>query len=208
MDLLIPGPAGELEATLWTPPKTVAARAACVVCHPHPLFGGSMSSSVVFRTARGLQLAGLNVLRFNFRGVGKSEGTHDGHGGEADDLGAALDWLAREFPDLPLWAGGFSFGSRTAAYRASVDRRIRRVVLVTMPVAKFDCSFLREVEQPGLIVMAGTDEYGTLAELRRLFPDLHAGLEIQEIGAANHFFEGVTAELQRRVYDYAQRVLE
>ncbi len=167
-----------------------------------------MNSTAVFRTARGLQLAGLQVLRFNFRGVGQSEGTHDGHGGEADDLGAALDWLERESPGVPLWAGGFSFGSRTAAYCASVDRRIERVVLVAFPVAAFDCSFIREVAQPGLVVMASNDEYGTLADVRRLFPDLHGGLELQEVAGSGHFFEGHTAELQRRVADYARRVLE
>jgi alpha/beta superfamily hydrolase len=208
MDLLIPGPAGQLQAALWSPPKGVASRAAVVVCHPHPLFGGTMNSTAVFRTARGLQLAGLQVLRFNFRGVGKSEGTHDGHGGEADDLGAALDWLEMESPGVPLWAGGFSFGARTAAYRASVDRRIERVVLVAFPVAAFDCSFIREVAQSGLVVMASNDEYGTLADVRRLFPDLHGGLELQEVVGSGHFFEGHTAELQRRVADYARRVLE
>lgn len=208
MDLLIPGPAGHLQATLWQPPKGVAPRAAAVVCHPHPLYGGTMNTTAVFRTARGLQLAGLRVLRFNFRGVGKSEGTHHGEGGEADDLGAALDWLGKESPGLALWAGGFSFGARTAAFRASVDPRIQRVVLVALPVTRFDCSFLREVSQPGLIVMASEDEYGTLAELKRQFPKLHAGLELEEVVGSGHFFEGHTAELQRRVSEYAQRVLE
>ncbi|MFN0242532.1 MAG: alpha/beta hydrolase [Planctomycetota bacterium] len=206
MSLLIPGPAGELEAIAWTPSGDV--RAACVMCHPHPLFGGSMNSSVVFRAARGLQTAGLAVLRFNFRGVGRSSGEHDGSGGEADDLGAALDWMAREHPGVPLWAGGFSFGSRTAAFRATADVRIVRVVLVALPVLKFDCRFVRDVQQPGFILMASGDEYGTLAALRQQFPDLHAGLRVDEVPDANHFFEGKTVEVQRRVATYARAVLE
>ena len=166
-----------------------------------------MNNTVVFRAARGLQQAGVRVLRFNFRGVGKSAGRHHGEGGEAEDLGAALDWLARENPDVPLWAGGFSFGSRTVALRATTDARITRVVLVGFPVAAYDCSFLRDVRQPGLIVMTENDEYGTLAELRRQFPDLHEGIEVEEVTGTGHFFEGKTQELQKRTRAYAERVL-
>lgn len=167
-----------------------------------------MNSSVVFRAARGLQQAGLAVLRFNFRGVGRSTGVHDGRGGEAEDLGAALDWMARQHPSVPLWAGGFSFGSRTAAFRATSDARIVRVVLIALPVLKFDCSFLSEVGQPGLILMASDDEYGTRTALRAQFPKLQAGLRVDEVAQASHFFEGKTLEVQRRVADYAREVLE
>jgi alpha/beta superfamily hydrolase len=205
---MIPGPAGRLQASLWKPAAGVEARAACVMCHPHPLHGGTMNSTVVFRAARGLQRAGLVVLRFNFRGVGRSAGVHDGQGGETLDLSAALDWLAREHPGLELWAGGFSFGSRTVAAHAAVDARIARIVLVALPVAAFDCAVIERVKQPGLILMAGADEFGTLGELRRQFPALDPALELDEIPASGHFFEGHTAELQRRVQSYAERVLE
>ena len=205
--LFVPGPVGRLEANLWSPPAGTHVRAACAFCHPHPLFGGTMNNTVVFRSARGMQQAGLRVLRFNFRGVGASEGRHHGEGGEAEDLGAALDWLARENPGVELWAGGFSFGSRTAALRATTDARIARVVLVGLPVIAFDCSFVRDVRQPGLVVMAENDEYGTLAELRRQFPDLDPALEVEEVGGVGHYFEGKTQELQRRVRTYAERIL-
>jgi hypothetical protein len=122
MDLLIPGPEGKLEAdALDAEGDGAAPRAACAFCHPHPLGGGTMANNVVFRAARGLQLAGLAVLRFNFRGVGKSEGVHDGKGGEEEDLKAALDHLAKELPGTELWTGGFSFGARTAASYARRD---------------------------------------------------------------------------------------
>lgn len=207
-DLHVPGPVGRLQASWWPAKPGAEPPAAVAVCHPHPLYGGTMDNTVVFRAARGLQLAGLSVLRFNFRGVAASEGEHHGEGGEAEDLGAALDWLERELPGVELWAAGFSFGARTAAARAGVDPRIARVALVALPVRAFDCSFLREVRQPGLIVMAENDEYGTLAELRRQFPDLQSGLELDEIPATGHFFEGATRELERRIHTWAQRARE
>jgi alpha/beta superfamily hydrolase len=207
MDLLIPGPVGDLEATLWMPKDPVEPRAACALCHPHPLHGGTMNNTVVFRTARGLQQAGLAVLRFNFRGVGRSQGTHDGQGGEEKDLEAALDHLEREMPGVELWAGGFSFGSRNAASHARRDARIARVILIALPVGAFDMSFLRELEKPGLVLMAGKDEYGTLDALRMRFPDLYPGLETEEVPDVNHYFQGATGEVQSRVRAYAERVL-
>ncbi len=211
MDLLIPGPEGDLEATFWMPPDGAEPRAACAFCHPHPLAGGTKDNSVVFRAARGLQLAGLAVLRFNFRGVGKSQGERDGRGGpdgEEGDLAAALDHLERELPGVELWAGGFSFGSRTAASLARNDARVARVILVALPVGAFDLSFIRELRKPGFILMAGKDEYGTLDVLKLRFPDLYPGLETDEIPDVNHYFHGATAELQSRVRAYAERVLE
>lgn len=208
MEIYIPGPAGRLEAVFWPAPKAAHPKGACAVCHPHPSYGGTMNSSVVFRVARGLQQAGVCVLRFNFRGVGKSEGEHDDGRGEGDDLGAALDWLAREQPGLELWAGGFSFGARIAAQRAIEDERVARVVLIALTVAKIDSSFVRRLTKPGLIMMAGNDEYGTLAQLKAQFPDLDPRLELDEIADTGHFFEGATQELSRRVRAWAERTLE
>jgi len=205
MSLMIPGAVGPLEAKLWRPAQGAKPRAAAVFCHPHPLHGGTMNTTAVFRSARGLEEAGLAVLRFNFRGVGKSAGVHDGKGGEEQDLRAALDYMEREFPGIEQIAGGFSFGARTAAGWAPKDARIRRLLLVALPVRAYDCSFIRLVEQPGLILMAGKDEFGTLAELKDQFPDLPAGLETDEIPDTNHFFETRTQELQARVRRWAER---
>jgi len=208
MDLLIPGSVGVLSAKLWVPRDGAPAKAACAVCHPHPLHGGTMNNTVVFRTARGLEQAGLAVLRFDFRGVGASEGVHDGAGGEEEDLAAALDHLEGEFPGLELWAGGFSFGARTAASYARKDPRISRVILVALPVKAYDCSFVREIKKPGLVLMAGKDEFGTLSDLKQRFPDLHPGLETDEIPGVDHYFHGATTELSSRVRAYAQKSLE
>ncbi|MCY2959935.1 MAG: alpha/beta hydrolase [Planctomycetota bacterium] len=207
MDVVVQGPAGRLVAKLWEPEGHIAPRAVAVFCHPHPLYGGTMDNKVVFRAARGLQHAGVAVLRFDFRGVRRSEGVHDGRGGEVDDLGAALDWMVARYPGVELWAGGFSFGSRTAVQRALVDPRIQRLVLVALPVLAFDCAYFARIAIPAIVVMGERDTYGTLPELRRQFPDLPPSIEAIEIANAGHFFDDQTHELQETVRAYAARSL-
>lgn len=167
-----------------------------------------MDNKVVFRAGRGLQEAGLAVLRFNFRGVRRSEGQHDGKDGEVEDMGAALDWMQARYPDVEPWGGGFSFGARVAAQRAVSDTRIRRLILVALPVLAFDVSYITQVKQPGFILMAEKDEFGTLAELERRFPGVLARFETSEVPGVGHFFDDRTSEVQSRLQAYAQRVLE
>ena len=166
-----------------------------------------MENNVVFRTARALQTAGLVVLRFNFRGTGESEGTHDGGPGEVEDARAALEWLGAQHPDLPLWAGGFSFGSRTTAALAAQDSRVACFVAVALPCLAFDCSVVLEVEQPGIVMMAGGDGFGTAAALAEMFPAWPGNLEVDEIPGVDHFFTGKTPELEARVRAWAGRML-
>jgi len=203
MPVFIPGPVGRLEAILWEPEGD--ARAAAIVSHPHPLYGGTMHNNVTFRIARALQGAGLAALRFNFRGAGASEGAHDGGPGEVDDAAAALDWLAERRPGLPLWAAGFSFGARTATLLATRDERVQRLICVALPCRAFDCSGLMAVRQPAYVLAAGEDQFGDLAELRARFPDLPRGIETDEIPGVDHFFRGATPELERRIRSYAER---
>jgi len=210
MALFIPGPAGRLEAILWQPSGAHASttpRAAAVVCHPHPLAGGTMHNNVVFRTARGLQAAGLAVLRFNFRGAGASEGLHDGAGAEEQDARAALDHLQREFPGIPLWAAGFSFGARTIASFARSEPRIERLLLVALPCRAYDCSFVAQLSMRTHLVLAGNDEYGTLRDLRERVPPLPSNIDVEEIGGVDHFFRGATPELERRIRTWAEGAL-
>src|SRR6202795_5150636 len=110
-NFFLSGPVGRVEAILWSPCAGSPPRAA-LVCHPHPLFGGTMHNKVVYRVARGLRRTGAAVLRFNFRGVGRSQGEHAHGVGEADDARVALDWLRARFPGMPYTLAGFSFGSR------------------------------------------------------------------------------------------------
>ena len=143
-----------------------------VVCHPHPLFGGTMHNHVVYRVARALRSAGLAVLRFNFRGAGASAGVHDGGRGEVDDARAALDFLEQRFPGLALWAGGLLLrlahaggprGARTSASASSCWWRC--------PARPSTARRCPRVRPPTWILMAGADEFGTLADLRARFPD-------------------------------------
>jgi alpha/beta superfamily hydrolase len=205
------GPVGRLEAVLWEPEEVArgvrAPRAVAVVAHPHPLHGGTMDNNVVHRTAKGLLEAGLAVVRFNFRGTGASEGAHDGHGGEEEDLRAAVDWLAARYPGALLWAAGFSFGARTVAGLAPKEPRITRVVLVALPVLAYDCSFALKVTQPGAIFMAGADGFGTLAALQSQMPALVERFHVEEVPDVDHFFTGALDELRARVRGWAETAL-
>jgi alpha/beta superfamily hydrolase len=212
MDVRFEGPAGVLEGILWEP-KGKTPKAAVVVCHPHPkppppTLGGTMRNNVVHRIARGLLDADLAVLRFNFRGVGLSGGEHDGNGAEDGDLMAALDFLQARYPGLPLWASGFSFGARTTASTAIKDPRIQRVVLVALPVSYYPVEYAKDVMQPGLILMAGEDSFGTLAVLQERFPGLVARMDVQEVPGVDHFFTGALDEVRQRITDWASKSLQ
>ena len=129
---LLDGPAGKLEALLETP-EEAAPRAAALVCHPHPLFGGTMHNKVVHRVARALRSSGYVVLRFNFRGAGKSEGRHDLGVGEIEDARAALGWLRQRYPGLPYTLAGFSFGSRVILNLGCALPDVERLIALGFP---------------------------------------------------------------------------
>ena len=167
-----------------------------------------MRNTVVFRTARGLRSAGLATLRFNFRGVEESEGTHDGNGAEGLDMSAGLDWLETELPGVPLWAAGFSFGARTAIALSAQEERISTLVAVAPPVRIYEIPELNQIRQEGLILMAGKDDFGTLADLERQFPDLPSSLETHEIDGADHLFRGKSPLVEARIQSFASQVLE
>src|SRR3981189_2773689 len=132
----LPGPAGRLEELLWdVPDRDDIARPplAAVVCHPHPLFGGTMHNKVVYQTAKTIHRFGLPVLRFNFRGAGSSDGAHDEGRGEQDDVSAALDFLAAEYPGAPLLLAGFSFGSWVGMRVGCEDPRVSHLIGLRIP---------------------------------------------------------------------------
>ena len=202
MDVWIEGPAGRLHGVLWEP--KAPPRAAAVLCHPHPAHGGNMNSNVVHRAGRALQRAGLAVLRFDFRGVRRSEGAHDGDGAEEGDLEAALAWLAGRYPGLPLWAGGFSFGARTAVgLLARAPGDVERVLLLALPVLAYPCEGAEDLRLPGLVLMGSADSFGTRAALEERLPGLVQRMEVEEIAGADHFFAGALDVLQARVQAWA-----
>lgn len=192
--LFLAGPAGRLEAMLWTSadpdPKFVA-----VVSHPHPLYGGTMHNKVVFQAAKALHQHGASVLRFNFRGVGESEGTHDRGQGEQDDVRAAIDYLAAEFPGRPILVAGFSFGSSVGLRVGCQDARVAQLIGLGLPVDNIDMSFLRACQKPKLIIQGGSDQFGARASIEALFATLPEPKRLAIVEGADHFFTGQLDEV-------------
>jgi uncharacterized protein len=196
--LFLTGPAGRLEALLWTSadpdPKFVA-----VVCHPHPLYGGTMHNKVVFQAAKSLHQRGASVLRFNFRGVGESEGTHDRGQGEQDDVRAAIDYLAAEFPGRPILVAGFSFGSSVGLRVGCGTSRVAQLIGLGLPVDNIDMSFLRACEKPKLIIQGGSDQFGARASIEALFATLPEPKRLVIVEGADHFFTGQLDEVSAAI---------
>ena len=195
------GPAGRLEAVLMRPPAPAVA--AAVVCHAHPLHGGMMHFKVVFRAAKALQSAGLAVLRFNFRGVGRSEGAYDHGAGEQEDARAALFELQDRLPGLPLVLGGFSFGSVVSLAAAARDARVRAVFALGLPLRMADPAVLARVAPPRLFVQGENDAFGSGEALRALVEPLPPPREFVVVPGADHFFTGHLDALQAAVAAWA-----
>ena len=180
--------------------------AAAVVCHAHPLHGGIMHFKVVFRAAKALQEAGVAALRFNFRGVGRSEGTHDDGRGEQDDARAALGEMARRFPELPLVVGGFSFGSSMALRVASRSPEVRAAFALGFPLRGVpDPDFLTGTRAPRLFVQGEHDAFGDGEAIRAVVEALPPPRELVVVPEADHFFTGHLDELQAAVNAWAVR---
>jgi hypothetical protein len=198
------GPAGRLEAVLMHPLAPPVA--AAVICHAHPLHGGMMHFKVVFRAAKALQSAGLAVLRFNFRGVGRSEGVHDHGLGEQDDARAALDEMERRFPGRPLVLGGFSFGSAVALRLGERDERVKAILSLGYPAEMAgDLAHLDGGPKPRLFVQGERDQFGPGETIRTLVARLPEPRELVVIPGSDHFFGGQLDALQAAVAGWAAR---
>jgi len=196
------GPAGRLEAILMLPEERPVA--AAVVCHADPLQGGIMHFKAVFRAAKALQSAGLAALRFNFRGVGRSEGTHDHGAGEQEDARAALFELQDRLPGLPLVLGGFSFGAAVALRVAARDARVAAVFALGYPIAlEPDRAHLEAITAPRLFVQGELDRFGPGETLRAVAGALRPPRVVVVIPGAGHFFDGHLDALQGAVAEWA-----
>jgi alpha/beta superfamily hydrolase len=196
--LFLDGPAGRLEALLNTGAEH--ATHAALVCHPHPLYGGTLHNKVVFHAMKALNHFGYPVLRFNFRGAGLSQGEHDHGDGELEDIGTALDWLDREF-HLPLIFAGFSFGAAVGLRVACPDARVRALMGLGLPVDAigdrvYDFEFLRDCVKPKLFVSGDRDQFGPRTKLERLVNVLPEPKKLVIVEGADHFFEGRLKELR------------
>ena len=157
-NFFLAGPVGRLEAILWTPrrTKTTPPPLAAVVCHPHPLFGGTMHNKVVFQAAKSIDALGIPVLRFNFRGAGLSEGVHDRAIGEQGDVAAALQFLITEFPNVPLLVAGFSFGSVVGLRVGCRTPEVTQFIALGLPVNNADVSSCSSAPSPSSSSTAAT----------------------------------------------------
>lgn len=163
-----------------------------------------MHNKVVFRAAAALNDAGLTVLRINFRGVGQSTGEHDEGRGERDDVRAALDYLAQQYPGLKILLCGFSFGSRVGLEVGIHDRRVSYLIGIGTPLDKYDFDFLAQCRKPLLLVHGEHDEYGDVERLRKLVSEmeLSTAVRLVVIPGAGHFFDEHLDELKRAITEW------
>jgi hypothetical protein len=208
------GPAGRLEALLNGGAEH--ATHAAVVCHPHPLFGGTLHNKVAFHTMKALNSFGFPVVRFNFRGTGLSQGEHDHGIGEVDDVGAALDWLDHAL-HLPLIFAGFSFGAAVGLKAACADSRVKVAISVGTPVVPvaadtelprtYTFDFLQNCAKPKLFVSGARDQFGPRTKLEALVRSLPEPKKLVVIEGADHFFEGRLRELREAIETWVKEAV-
>jgi alpha/beta superfamily hydrolase len=208
------GPAGPLEALLDEPAAgsdrgqtPIPIRAAAVFAHPHPQYGGTMHTKAVYQGAKGLTRVGCAVLRFNFRGVGRSAGEFDLGDGEKADFKAALDYMAARYPGTPLWAAGFSFGAWVALEVGAVDDRVSALIGIAPPVVTSVSDHAYTFEntlastKPKFFVQGEADEVCPLEGLWAFYAKLEEPKELVTIDAADHLFEGRAPEVGEALED-------
>lgn len=197
-NVFIEGPAGRLEA-IFEQPDTV--RAIGLVCHPHPQFQGTMTNKVAHTLARAMLDEGIAALRFNFRGVGQSEGAYDEGVGEVHDALAAAAWLVRQYPTLPLAISGFSFGARVAILAAARHDCAALVSVAPAVALNFALPF-KHPDVPWLVVQGDADELVDCTDVTRWAESLSPAPELHVMPDVGHFFHGSLTPLRTRVRDF------
>ena len=195
------GPAGRLEALLEAP--NGPPRAAVVFAHPLPTHGGTMHTKAVYQGSKGLVRAGCVVLRFNFRGVGASDGAFTGGPGEREDFTAALDYMAAKYPGLPLWAAGFSFGSWIALETGATDPRVTVLIGIAPPVTRegYDFSETQKSTKPKFFVQGESDDICPIQDMWKFYGALPEPKELVVVDGADHLFDGQTGEVGEALED-------
>jgi alpha/beta superfamily hydrolase len=204
--LFLDGPAGRLEALLHE--GEADSTHAALVCHPHPLHGGTMHNKVVYHAMKALHSFGFPVLRFNFRGAGLSEGQHDHGKGEVEDVRTALDWLDAEF-HLPILFCGFSFGAATGLRAACPEQRVVGLISLGTPVSAegriYTYKFLANCTRPKLFLSGAQDQFGPEKNLRQMFAMAAEPKQLVLIEGAQHFFEGHLSEMQSAIQGWVRQ---
>ena len=195
----IQGRAGRLETLLEEPDEIP--RAAVVFAHPHPQHGGTMHTNVVYRSAKVLGGIGCAVLRFNFRGVGGSDGTWDNGHGEMDDYRAGLEYVATRYPETAIWAAGFSFGAWVALTAGAEDPRVGVLIGIACPT-QYDMSPVHTSNKPKFLIHGERDQLIPLKAMWRFYDQLPEPKEIAVIDAADHLFNGKVGEVGAALNDF------
>lgn len=206
--LFLEGPAGQLEALLNA--GEAGATHAALVCHPHPLYGGTMHNKVVFHAMKSLNAFGLPVLRFNFRGAGLSEGEHAQGRAETEDVRTALDWLEQEY-HLPIVFAGFSFGASVGLRACCSDARVEALIALGTPVLvegrAYSYEILATCAKPKLLVSGARDLFGPVAQLQTVFATAAEPKKLVIIEGADHFFDGRLREMQQAIETWLPEAL-
>jgi alpha/beta superfamily hydrolase len=211
----IQGPAGRLEAILDEPPaaggvndeglvergRSRGLRAAVVFAHPHPQYGGTMHTKVVYQGAKAFTRIGCAVLRFNFRGAGTSEGEWDDGRGEMDDFRAAVSFMRERYPDIPLWVAGMSFGAWIAMSAGAENSSVSTLVAIAPPVSRYDFEKVRTSVKPKFFIQGERDELCPLKEMQEFYARCSDPKELVVIDAADHLFDGKVLEVADAVED-------
>lgn len=181
-------------------------RGVAVVCHPHPLHGGTLHNKVVFRASRGLEREDVATLRFNFRGAGTSQGRHDNGQGEQQDVEAAINWLQARHKDTKLFLAGFSFGAWVASRVAWARDDVAAMVLIGSPVNKYDMDYIRHAPQPILFLQGSEDEFGEVDKLAKIVEGCR-NAELIVVNGADHFFKNQVEIVEETVAEWIGEVL-
>jgi alpha/beta superfamily hydrolase len=197
-----PSPAGSVGADgLLSPGAERGVRAAVVFGHPHTEHGGTMHTKAVYQAAKAMSRIGCAVLRFNFRGAGRSAGTFSDGVGERDDFRAALQYMRTRYPDVPMWAAGMSFGSWVALTVGAEDPRVTTLIGISLPVDRYDFDPVARSAKAKFLIHGEFDELIALRTLREFYARCAEPKELVVIDSADHLFDGKVGEVADAVED-------
>ncbi len=197
----IAGPAGRLEAIVAEPPSGTPVRAAVVLAHPHPQYGGTMHTKAVYQAAKAFGRVGCAVLRFNFRGAGTSQGAFGDGPGEMDDFRAGLDFMHDRHRSAPMWAGGMSYGAWIAMTVGAVDPRVSALVGIATPATHYDFDAVARSGKAKFFIHGERDEICPLKGVRELYARSEEPRELVVVDAADHLFDGKVEEVADAIED-------
>jgi len=200
MLLMISAGSVELESNLREPDGEL--QGAVILCHPHPVYGGTMDNRIVYRAAKAAARAGFAALRFNFRGVGKSTGLYDNGLGEKEDVAAAIDWVEKKYPGKPLAIIGYSFGSWVGLQVGCPDPRIRAIIGIGLPLDLYSFEFLVDYSNPSLYIIGAQDEYCSLMNQQDLIRRLPSASKFNRIQGADHFFTDHVDDVEKLIEQF------